>query len=100
MVIKDFIPTPNPTTNVTAEPIPTTTPSTPTFEPNDTTIPTQKIVSTTKPIDNLFLELKQKIPPISISLGKPDLPENIHLQPTTTPRYKPNPPPKNNGPTQ
>ncbi|RYR00124.1 hypothetical protein Ahy_B07g088209 [Arachis hypogaea] len=40
MVIQDFIPTPNPTTNVTAEPIPTTTLSTPTSEPNDTTIPT------------------------------------------------------------
>ncbi|RYR05263.1 hypothetical protein Ahy_B06g085132 isoform B [Arachis hypogaea] len=94
MVIQNFIPTPNPTTNVTIEPIPTTTPSTPTSEPNDTTIPPQKIVSTTKPTDNLSLGPKQKIPPTSVSVGKPNIPEKIHPQSIANLRSKSNLPPK------
>ncbi|XP_025700415.1 uncharacterized protein [Arachis hypogaea] len=59
LVIQDLNPTPNPTTNDNAEPIPTTAASTTTSAPIHSTIPTEKPDSTTK------------LPPISITVSKP-----------------------------
>ncbi|RYR31254.1 hypothetical protein Ahy_B01g056049 [Arachis hypogaea] len=59
LVIQDLNPTPNPTTNDNAEPIPTTAASTTTSAPIHSTIPTEKPDSTTT------------LPPISITVGKP-----------------------------
>lgn len=77
MLIPTIIPTPKPTTNATAEPIPSTTPCNPTSEPKNTT-------ESTKP----------KEPPTSLAAGNRNKAGKISPQPTASLGPKPNPPPK------